>query len=559
MPYLYGVADTVGFVTRDSSGVPTVPTTPVPTIDIDGAGFGAAANAVTSLGNGACSLALTAGEMTGTLITVRVASDNCLDEIVQVRTEANWTLTRAGYLDAAITSRVAATVMAGITSLAQWLGLMAGKQVGNETARTELRATGAGSGTYDETTDSQEAIRDTAPLGTAMRGTDGAALATVCTEPRLAELDAGSLPGVLDTVAVDVAGLDGAAMRGTDGAALASAYTSGRAAYLDNLNIGGNVASSAEVVAIQNNTRCVRVVPAVIERPDTGTTTYRIELLLYDAVGNMEAPDSAPTVALVDQAGTDLSARLDSATMALVTTGRYRAVYTATATDDLEQLVWTFSVVEGGQTRLFGNTSLIVDTSAVDFTAADRTKLDALHDDRLTATRAGYLDRLNVTGTLAHSDAAATYKADVSALALEETLAEIKGAGWTTETLKAIADAALTQAGVRSAVGLAAADLDTQLAALAVPGDEMALTSAQVTALVTAVLTGDWASWEAAATTGTQVGHALAAARTYAFGRMVIDSVAGTAIFYEADGLTVIATFTLTPTATEDGERSAAA
>jgi len=45
-------------------------------------------------------------------------------------------------------------------------------------------------GTYDNTTDSVEAIRDTAPLGTAMRGTDSAALASVCTEERLARLDA---------------------------------------------------------------------------------------------------------------------------------------------------------------------------------------------------------------------------------------------------------------------------------------------------------------------------------------------------------------------------------
>lgn len=155
--------------------------------------------------------------------------------------------------------------------------------------------------------------------------------------------------------------------------------TAARAGYLDNLNVGGNVASSAEVTSIQNNTRCVRVVPSVIERPDSGTATYRIELLLYDAVGNMEAPDSAPTIALVDQDGNDLSARLDAATMSLVSAGRYRAVYTATSTDDLEQLVWTFSVVEGGATRSYGNTSLIVDTTAVDFTAADRTKLEAVH------------------------------------------------------------------------------------------------------------------------------------------------------------------------------------
>lgn len=64
--------------------------------------------------------------------------------------------------------RITSTLFSGITSLAQWLGLIAGKQTGNSTARTELRATGAGSGTYDETTDSQEAIRDN--MGTAQTG-----------------------------------------------------------------------------------------------------------------------------------------------------------------------------------------------------------------------------------------------------------------------------------------------------------------------------------------------------------------------------------------------------
>jgi hypothetical protein len=57
-------------------------------------------------------------------------------------------------------SRVPSGIFTGITSLAQWLGLFAGKQTGNSTARTEIRATGAGSGTFDETTDSQEAVRD---------------------------------------------------------------------------------------------------------------------------------------------------------------------------------------------------------------------------------------------------------------------------------------------------------------------------------------------------------------------------------------------------------------
>lgn len=142
-------------------------------------------------------------------------------------------------------------------------------------------------------------------------------------------------------------------------------------------------ATSTEVTSIQNNTRVVRVVPDDIELPTAGTRTYRIELLLYDSTGNMEAPDSAPTITLVNQAGTDRSARLDSTTMALVSAGRYRAVYTSTAGDTKEQLVWSFSVVEGGATRLYGNTSYITDAIATDFTTSDRTKLDTLHDTRI--------------------------------------------------------------------------------------------------------------------------------------------------------------------------------
>ncbi len=57
-------------------------------------------------------------------------------------------------------SRIPSGIFTGMTSLAQWLGLIAGKQTGDTTARTELRATGAGAGTFNETTDSIEAIRD---------------------------------------------------------------------------------------------------------------------------------------------------------------------------------------------------------------------------------------------------------------------------------------------------------------------------------------------------------------------------------------------------------------
>lgn len=91
-----------------------------------------------------------------------------------------------------LTAITGSTLFTGITSLAQWLGLIAGKQTGNSTARTEIRATGAGSGTYDETTDSLEANRDNI-------GTTGAALTVALSTQGKADVNA----EVLDVINVD--------------------------------------------------------------------------------------------------------------------------------------------------------------------------------------------------------------------------------------------------------------------------------------------------------------------------------------------------------------------
>lgn len=72
-------------------------------------------------------------------------------------------ITAVGNLQTDVTTllgRITSALFSGITSLAQWLGQMAGKQSPNSTAQTEIRATGAGSGTFDATTDSEEALRD---------------------------------------------------------------------------------------------------------------------------------------------------------------------------------------------------------------------------------------------------------------------------------------------------------------------------------------------------------------------------------------------------------------
>lgn len=218
-----------------------------------------------------------------------------------------------------------------------------------------------------------------------------------------------------------------AVIAATDTATLLTRVTAAVYTYWLNLNVGGLVASSAEATSIQNNTRVVRVVPAAFERPDSGSTAFVIELALYDEVGNMEAPDSAPTLAVVNQSLTSRNANLDSTTMTLVSTGRYRSTYTIDTNHAIEQLVFAFSVIEGGNTRVYMNTGQVVDTTAVDFTSTDRTTLNAIASSSSSAA------------------------SSASTAATQATAAATQTTG----------------AAIRSAIGLAAANLDTQFGLVA--------------------------------------------------------------------------------------------
>jgi hypothetical protein len=192
---------------------------------------------------------------------------------------------------------------------------------------------------------------------------------------------------------------------GTVNALAANTITASALATDAVTEIQSGLATSAEVVAIQNNTSSVFTVPQFIERPDSGTTPREVHLYLYDGAGNMEAPDSAPTLTLVNQAGTDRSSRLDSATMALVAAGHYKVIYTASVGDTLEQLFWQASIVEGGVTRLRGGITEIVDTTAVDFTSADRAIITAVKAVTDLIPNAGAMTSLAQDSTVAKAAA----------------------------------------------------------------------------------------------------------------------------------------------------------
>ena len=91
----------------------------------------------------------------------------------------------------------------------------------------------------------------------AMRGTDAAALASVCTEARLAELDAANMPADIDAIPTT-------AMRGTDNAALASVLGAAVGA-----SISADIAANLTAINGLNDLSAQQVWEYVIENSKT--------------------------------------------------------------------------------------------------------------------------------------------------------------------------------------------------------------------------------------------------------------------------------------------------
>ena len=99
-----GVAQTIGIICYDGE-TPTAPADLAAEVSTDEGAFGAADNAPTSVGDGLVTLLLSATEMDGDVITVKLTSSNLEDQMAVYLTEADWTATEAGRIDATVSSR----------------------------------------------------------------------------------------------------------------------------------------------------------------------------------------------------------------------------------------------------------------------------------------------------------------------------------------------------------------------------------------------------------------------------------------------------------------------
>ncbi len=132
-----------------------------------------------------------------------------------------------------------------------------------------------------------------------------------------------------------------------------------------------------------------------MERPDSGSKAYRIWCYAYNEQHQAEDLDSDPVFTVENDAGDDRSLNLSAVVKPGGTTGQYYVDYTVAVGHAIEALLFKVAATENAVTTHYAQPSIVVDTTAVDFTAADRAKIDTLHDARLTEARANLLDNLD--------------------------------------------------------------------------------------------------------------------------------------------------------------------
>lgn len=202
-------------------------------------------------------------------------------------------------------------IFTGITSLAQWLGLIAGKQTGNSTARTEIRATGAGSGTYDETTDSLEAVRDNT-------GTAGAGLTAIDLPDQTMNITgnlSGSVGSVTGTVG-SVTGNVGGNVTGSVGSIATGGITSTSfaAGAIDAAAIAADAIGSSELAASAVSEIWTTALTESYNADGAAPTPAQALFLIMQMLTEMSISGTTMTIKKLDGSTTALTLTLNSAT-----------------------------------------------------------------------------------------------------------------------------------------------------------------------------------------------------------------------------------------------------
>lgn len=148
-----------------------------------------------------------------------------------------------------------------------------------------------------------------------------------------------------------------------------------RLAYLD-----------AYISAINNlSSLCNLLGPPLLEIPDSGSSVYIFTMAVKDIEGKMVALDASPSIVATNASGTSRSGNLSA--VSNPSTGRYTFTYTVASTDTQESIRIVATGAVSGEARYAEWIGVVVDYAAYTMLAAIKTKTD-----QLTFTTANVVD-----------------------------------------------------------------------------------------------------------------------------------------------------------------------
>jgi len=204
------------------------------------------------------------------------------------------------------------------------------------------------------------------------------------------------------TLAVDAAGKVPATVAtgdDTDAASLLARLTASRAGYLDNLNVGGAVASYADIDAL-NQSASRRIILTTVqqyERPESSSSSYTIEARTYDGDGAAVNADTTPTLTATGIVSGSLAANLSAATNP--STGVYRWTYTVASGATVEQIRFDVSATLSSAAFTLSAYAQVTDFVSATFTTTNQSHLEAIYNKLPTNNIADETLLLTAIGT----------------------------------------------------------------------------------------------------------------------------------------------------------------
>ena len=164
----------------------------------------------------------------------------------------------------------------------------------------------------------------------------------------------------------------------SDTTTLTGRLTASRALYLDNLNVGGPVASQADINALNQSAsrRLILTTLQQLERPETGSTSYQIEARVFDGDGAAVNADSTPTLTATGTLSGSLSGNLSAAINPA--TGVYRWTYSVASNATQEQIRFDLSATIAASAFTIAAYSAVVDLVSATWTSTDASRLAAI-------------------------------------------------------------------------------------------------------------------------------------------------------------------------------------